>query len=318
MLGSHGIGGSSEGDPVQALAYCTQRQLLASAGLDDTVGPPPDRALFVTANSGQCGMEGAQSSCMSAAVCTCGLSMLPACYASPGRCSNHIEACPPHLNTPMIHRTIRCGSGIWRRTAARAALRQARLQQWTLLWPMVAWQMGRCASTAASQMVCNNNLWTRCRGLHDLTVAPDAPQDVDTMRFQKADYNAYTMSCGSSSGHRLPTVAGITRQCTQLLRPSLQTQTTARTAMPGPSASASSASRGTRACTGSAQAEAAALPGTRSLLTSRGLCFDYCKAVVALSRSMINSASRCGSERRERGAVFMAECRFPDDHCLWT
>lgn len=39
VLGSHGSGGGSgEGDPVQALAYCAQRQLLASAGLDDTVG----------------------------------------------------------------------------------------------------------------------------------------------------------------------------------------------------------------------------------------------------------------------------------------
>jgi hypothetical protein len=43
VLGSHGSSsGSGEGDPVQALAYCTQRQLLASAGLDDTVGSPPD------------------------------------------------------------------------------------------------------------------------------------------------------------------------------------------------------------------------------------------------------------------------------------
>jgi hypothetical protein len=41
VLGSHGGGGGSgEGDPVQALAYCVQRQLLASASLDDTVGPP--------------------------------------------------------------------------------------------------------------------------------------------------------------------------------------------------------------------------------------------------------------------------------------
>ena len=54
VLGSHGSGGSSgEGDPVQALAYCTQRQLLASAGLDDTVGTFLCRVLMLD-SSVQC------------------------------------------------------------------------------------------------------------------------------------------------------------------------------------------------------------------------------------------------------------------------
>lgn len=39
VLGSHGGGSGSggEGDPVQALAFCSRQQLLASAGLDDMV-----------------------------------------------------------------------------------------------------------------------------------------------------------------------------------------------------------------------------------------------------------------------------------------
>ncbi len=45
VLGGHGGPGSgaagatpdAEGDPVQALAFCATRQLLASAGLDETV-----------------------------------------------------------------------------------------------------------------------------------------------------------------------------------------------------------------------------------------------------------------------------------------
>jgi hypothetical protein len=51
VLGSHGSsGGSGDGDPVQALAYCAERQLFASAGLDDTVKSPPDRDVSSVGN----------------------------------------------------------------------------------------------------------------------------------------------------------------------------------------------------------------------------------------------------------------------------